>query len=209
MMLFNTGRDYDFMPKLSVNNAEVLEVVEEFKLLWVKIQSDLKRQENINFICKKVYERVWMIRRLKSLGANTTEMLDVYEKQVRSILELAVPVWNANLTQSEEKQIERVQKTAYYVILGHEYLNYEQGLSTLGGERLSVRRTALSLNFAKKALKSEKYKNWFSPAIPVLRPRPNTRAPIPEPSKLKDVPYRTARYRDSPLPYLTRLLNED
>ena len=98
VMLFNTGRDYDFMPKLSVNNTEVLEVVEEFKLLGVKIQSDLKWQENTNFICKKAYERVWMIRRLKSLGANTTEMLDVYEKQVRSILELAVPVLNANLT---------------------------------------------------------------------------------------------------------------
>ena len=41
VMLFNAGRDYDFMPKLSVNNAEVLEVLEEFKLLGVKIQSDL------------------------------------------------------------------------------------------------------------------------------------------------------------------------
>ena len=53
-----------------------------------------------------------MIRRLKSLEATTSEMLDVYEKQVRSILEMAVPVWNANLTQGEEKQLERVQKTA-------------------------------------------------------------------------------------------------
>ena len=66
-----------------------------------------------------------MIRMLNSLGATTSEMLDVYEKQVRSILEMAVPVWNANLTQGEEKQIERVQKTAFYVILGHEYQNYE------------------------------------------------------------------------------------
>ena len=82
-------------------------------------------------------------------------------------------------------------------------------MNTLGGERLSERRTSLCLNFAKKSLKSEKFKSWFSPAIPALRPKPNTRAPIPKPNKLKDVPYRTARYRDSPLPYLTRLLNED
>ena len=121
---------------------------------------------------------------------------------------MAVPVWNANLTQGEEKQIERVHKTAYYVNLGHEYQNYEHGLNTLGGERLSERRLSLRLNFAKKALKSEKYQNWFSPAIPEFRLKPNTRQPIPTLGKLKDVPFRTSRYRNSPLPYLTRLLND-
>ena len=67
-------------------------------------------------------------RKVEKSWGTTSEMLDVYEKQVRSILEMAVPVWNPNLTQSEEKQIERVQKTAYYVILGHEYQDYEHGL---------------------------------------------------------------------------------
>ena len=59
-----------------------------------------------------------MIRRLKKLGANKEELMDVYFKQVRSILEVAVPVWQPGLTQQELKQIERVQKCALHIILG-------------------------------------------------------------------------------------------
>ena len=91
-----------------------------------------------------------MIRRLKKLGANRTEMLDVYFKQIRSVLELAVPVWQPGLTIWEEKQIERVQKTTFYVILGDDYQSYESSLKVLGAESLTKRREFICLNFAKK-----------------------------------------------------------
>ena len=90
-----------------------LEVVEKFKLLGVKIQSDLKWNDNTDYICQKGYARLWMLRRLKGLGATELELLDVYEKQVRSVLELAVPVWQPALTQGQSKQIERVQRSAF------------------------------------------------------------------------------------------------
>ena len=64
-------------------------------------------------MCEKGYARLWMLRRLKSLGASIPEMLDVYQKQVRSVLELAVPVWEPGLTQLESKQIERVQRLRF------------------------------------------------------------------------------------------------
>ena len=79
----------------------------------------------------------------------------------------------------------------------------------MSGERLSERRIYLCLNFAKKALKSEKYHNWFSPAIPENRPKANTRAPVPKQGELKNVHFRTPRYQNSPLPYLTMLLNDN
>ena len=61
-----------------------------------------------------------MLRRLKKLGATKEEMKDVYQKQVRSILEMAAPVWQAGLTQQDVKQIERVQRTALHIIMGDE-----------------------------------------------------------------------------------------
>ena len=51
-----------------------------------------------------------MLERLKKLGANQTEMVDVYNKQVRCVMELAVAVWTPGLTKEESYQIERVQK---------------------------------------------------------------------------------------------------
>ena len=42
IMLFSTGRKYDFMPRLLIEDGIFLEVVEEFKLLGVILQSNLK-----------------------------------------------------------------------------------------------------------------------------------------------------------------------
>ena len=70
--------------------GEFLEVVESFKLLGVIIRCDLKWCDNTNFICKKGYSRLWMLRRLKGLGATAYEMLDVYQKLVMPVLEMAV-----------------------------------------------------------------------------------------------------------------------
>ena len=88
-------------------------------------------------------------------------MLDVYQKQVRSVLELAVPVWQAGLTQQEVKQIERVQRTAFYIILGDNYKDYDNALDLLQCDRLAERRYKLCKNFVKKAVRNEQFKNWF------------------------------------------------
>ena len=50
--------------------------------------------------------------------ASDGEMFNVYLKQIRSLKEMADPVWEPGLTKQEAKQIERVQKNALYVIFG-------------------------------------------------------------------------------------------
>ena len=96
LILFNTARNYDFMPSISLGNTELL-VVEELKLLGIIITSDMKWHANTAYLCEKGYDRLWMIRNLKRLGASKFELVDVYQKQVRSILELAVPVQSGQL----------------------------------------------------------------------------------------------------------------
>ena len=97
-MLFNTSRKYDFTPSLSMNN-ELFEVVEEIKLLGVKISDDLKCNSNTKYITTKACGRLWMLRRLKTLGASHAELEDSYVKQTRSVLEYSAVVWHAGLTQ--------------------------------------------------------------------------------------------------------------
>ena len=57
---------------------------------------------------------------------------------------------------------------------------------------LKNRREDLCLNFAKKALKSEKFRNWFCRSDRNI----DTRAKFP----LKEVYTRTRRYEKSPFP---------
>ena len=73
-----------------------------------------------------------------------------------------MPVWQPALTVHEVKQIERVQKCALSIVLGDKYTCYDEAREKLGIERLSDRRKQLCENFAKKAARSGKFKNWFS-----------------------------------------------
>ena len=93
VILFNNRRSYDFQPHMMLNTKEPLEVVEEIKLLGIVIRSDLSWSSNTNNMCKKAFSRMWIIRRLKALGAENGELVDIYRQQILSVLELAVPVW--------------------------------------------------------------------------------------------------------------------
>ena len=159
-MIFNTARKYDFTPTLNISE-DLLEVCEEMKLLGVKITDDLKWNSNTQYITSKAYSRLWMIRRLKNLGANSEELVDCYTKQARSVLEYCAVVWHAGLSAVNRLDIERVQKTACAIILGKKYFSYKSALATLKLERPDSRRDVLALKFAKKSLKSEKYSSWF------------------------------------------------
>ena len=92
-----------------------------------------------------------MLRNLKRFGARTDDLIDVYVKQCRSVLELAVPAWSPGLTVGNANQIERVQKAALAIIMGENYSSYSNALKKLDMETLVDRRAALCLSFAKKA----------------------------------------------------------
>ena len=183
----------------SLDNVDFLNIVESSQ----KIQSNLKWNGNTEYICTKAYARLCMIWRLQSLGATANELVDVFEKQVRCILELAVAVWAGNLTQLQVAQIECVQRTCCHIILGDNFEGYEDALAELNLQRLSDRRNMLCLNFARKAIKSKKYKNWFEVQTQIGI---ETRS---EKNILKPVTARTRNFKKSPIPHLTALLNEN
>ena len=64
VMLFNPCWSIDFMPKLELDGTE-LELVEQMRLLGVVIRSDMKWTDNTDFIVKRAYKKLWVIRRLK------------------------------------------------------------------------------------------------------------------------------------------------
>ena len=127
-------------------------------------------------------------------------LLDVYCKEVRSVLELGVPAWNSGLTVHQSEKIERVQKVAVSIILGKTHLNYHETLKQLSLEELSVRREKLCLNFARKTLKS-RHSSMFTRNTSHY----NTR----HFNIYKEEKANTKRFHMSPLNYLTRLLNEN
>ena len=73
-------------------------------------------------------------------------------------------------------------------------------------DTLESRREQISIKFAKKALKSEKFNHWFTNEE---SKEPNIKTRSYETKlKLKPVTFRKKKYKNSPLPYLTDLLNQ-
>ena len=200
LMVFNPSRNHDFLPDFAVQGQQI-ELVEETKLLGLVITSDLSWSRNTDYMVGRCNSKMWVIRRLKNLGASENDLMDVYCKQIRSILEFAVPVWNSALNGEQILQIERIQKTALHIILDKNYLSYRNALKISGLEKLSTRRTKLCLNFAKKAQKSTKFAKWFIPTTKVNHTRF-------EPPKFCPAYSRTKRFENSPISYLIEILNK-
>ena len=98
------------------------------------------------------------------MGASQADLVDIYLKQIRCVLELAVPAWSGSINLADQIDIERIQKSAAHIILGRSYLSYKDALKTLILESLMTRRDNICLKFAKNAEKDKKFKHWFKAA---------------------------------------------
>ena len=117
MIVFNPCKGTDFMPQFTVDDHRI-EVVEEIRCLGLIVRADLKWISNTRYIVRRAYQKLWMVKRLKNLGAHTADLVDIFEKHVRSVLEFGTIVWHPSITQSETIDIERVQKSFCRIVLG-------------------------------------------------------------------------------------------
>ena len=109
VMLFNRSKTMDFQPIVQMDN-QVLNVVEETKLLGVMISSDLKWKKHIQFVKKKFSKKLWALNRMRDIGATDEEMLEVYKLQIRCLTEIGCAAWNGSLTVKDRDELERTQK---------------------------------------------------------------------------------------------------
>lgn len=99
-----------------------------------------------------------------------------------------------------------LKKTAFAIILAGRYTSYDSALTLLNMTSLTARRGELNLKFAQKCLKSEKFSHWFC-KFNLTDQASKTRSE--QPNLLEPVKARTKGLKNSPIAYLTRLLNEN
>lgn len=199
LMLFNPCNSITFKPQFAIQDKQ-LDVVTEVRLLGLQLDSNLKWKSNTSLMVSKASKRLWILHRLKNLGAQQTSLVEVYVKQIRCLLEFGTPAWQGSITAHEKTDIERVQRNAVRIILGRRYTSYKDALQSLNLEYLEQRRINICLKFALKTEAHPKFKHWF---IQQTNPY-NTRG---KQRKYKEIYSKHQRYSNSPLGYLTRLLN--
>ena len=189
------------MPHFSIDGNE-LELVEETRLLGVTVRSDLSWSAHVDDIVKRCNRRLWILRRLKKLGADDEDLKEIYQTQIRNILEYAAPVWHPSLTGEQRHKLERIQKSALHIILTDRYTSYTFACKALKLDTLHTRREYLCKKFAKRSLKSQKFSKWFKANNKTVK----TRSKQP---KFFSVVSRTKRFENSPISYLTNILNKN
>ena len=142
--------------------------------------------------------RIWVLRRMKNIGLEAEHIYDTYIKEIRSVLELAVPVWHSGLTKKLSSDIERVQKIAFRIILGEDYGDYDIACTLLETETLEMRRERLCIKFSRKDIKKET--SLFNVVSNPVRTRGKNRL-------VQEYKCNTKRFQNSSLPYLSKLLN--
>ena len=167
------------------------------------LTEDLKTFKNTKYMVDKAYKRMWLLRRLANLTSDLQELQETYCKQIRPLVELAVPYWGTRITQYEATLLERVQKTALHIIYGDKYKSYEEALAMSKLSTLKDRRKNLTTSFAQKSYLNPKFNTWFVKKDPkVLQTRSTQQL-------LKEVPFRTKRYGNSTIPIITKIINNN
>ena len=169
-------------------------------VLGVILQPNLKWASNTAFICKKAYRNMWVIRRMKNLGLDMFTLVDYYMKEVRVHVELAVPVWHSGLTCKLSADIERVQRVAVNIMVDNAH--YEQACAMLGLKPLYVQRQELCERFAVNTASSKSRHNDLFELE-----KDGTHFTRSDDSKFREHICNKTRFFKSPLPFLTRTLN--
>ena len=105
-MKFSFTRTLDFPPEVYFEDGSVVQTIGQTTLLGVVVSENLKWHKNTTYICLKARRKLWVIRRMMQLDLTVYQLFDVYIKEVRSVLEYAVPVWHSSLTKKEKSEIE-------------------------------------------------------------------------------------------------------
>ena len=201
-IIFNRSKKNDVMPELYLTPSSKLEVVEQMKLVGYQIRSDLRTISNTQYIVKRAWKKMWIVRRLKALGASETEMLTVLRAQVLSVLHFASPAWSTQISSRESSQIESVLRTGLYLVYGHRYLSFSWALREAKMTTLKEQRSKMFTKFTKDCLKNPKFQTWFvrTDSSEVV----NTRRQKPV---FKPIPTRTRIYERSAIPQMVRVAN--
>ena len=144
-----------------------------------------------------------MLRSLIPFRLPLRDLVLIYTGYIRPLVEYAVPVWHPGLTVYQTNQIEGIQKRALRLILGSQYISYDQALLATQLESLADRRERLCLRFAQSLTKSLHFREWLP-----LRPKhPDSRA-LRKRSTYQPIRCRTDRYKQSPIPFFISILNK-
>ena len=110
-MIINYTNNYQFNTRISLE-GNILDCIDQIRLLGVEIRDDLSWKANTASITKKVFGRMSLLREHVGFGIPKNNLVLLYIIFIRSKLEYCCVLWHSSITREEITNLDRVQKCA-------------------------------------------------------------------------------------------------
>ena len=107
--------------------CSVIKHVSSYKMLDVYVSQDLSWDTHIEYVYDKVNKPLHNLRLLKRAGFSLNDLVRIYCALIKSVLEYVSPVCSS-LTLYLSNHIESIKKRALRIILGANYISYQDAL---------------------------------------------------------------------------------
>ena len=183
---FSSGES-SFDP-IIINNKDI-EVAHSVKLLGLTITDNLKWNNHIESVCKKISTRLYFLRQLKRAKLPPKDLLLFYVTCIRPVAEYACEVFHDSLPKYLSDDLERLQRRACKIILPEH--GYEDSLNVLNIPQLTDRRQNLTTKLFEKIV------NDTNDKLHRFLPSPNiSEVSLRERRKFQLPHWRTIRFRN-------------
>jgi len=166
-----------------VINNETVEVVTEYKYLGINVDDQLKFKSHTDHVCKKISQRLRILRQLRKFEVSRKTMKLVYNSLVKSIMTFGLVAWYGCLGTKEKAKIQSIMKTA-----GKTAYNIKESVSKIFEERVVDKTIKIITN--KKHPLNTKYQL------------------LPSGRRYKQMKIRTNRYKTTFIPQSITLYNK-
>ena len=195
---FISSRKFDFQPLLSYND-QPLDIVYSAKLLGDMIKSTGQWNEHIEYVSKKARRRLFLLQRLKRLGASDATLKQIYILFIRSILEFAAPVWIGGVTANKKLTNKLAQVQAYACRIIQPNIPPDQTQADLGLQSLEQRCLVITKKLGTKMMRDPRFSHYF---------KKNERQSSRQYGQFLEPKWTKKRYGVSSIPFFVRLANQ-
>jgi hypothetical protein len=160
-LLFIISKTQDFMPELTVDGENFLEVIYKVKLVGLVITSDMTWNAHVDYTIGRVNKILWQLIRFKQYRAPRDKLLEYYTIKIRSILMFGAVCFHSALTLELRQRLELQQKRSLAIILGSQYRTYDHARTVTNLPTLEVMREEACIKWAIKAQANPQHTNLF------------------------------------------------
>ena len=103
------------LPPVVINNQNV-ENVNKYKYLGLMIDDHLNWHEHINILIKRLNQRLYFLRRLRSFNFSTESLKMFYNSTLESIICFGISIWGCSISNKDKSRIEKIIRKSSKII---------------------------------------------------------------------------------------------